>query len=123
MPVVANYESFRDVSFPLRIGGDIGRTLESKIVNTPVSGENVILMWKHGRTSTGSVTYRVEVNGEEVTTSTISQTIPEGDYSSLHEVLQTNQIQQGDNTVRFQVTGGTGTVRISDVVILYRLNV
>lgn len=123
MPVVANYEFFQDESFPLRIGGDIDRTLESNIPNTPVSGEAAILMWKHWRTGSGSVTYRVRVNGEDVSNPTISQTVPERDFTSLHETINVNKIQQGNNTVEFRVMDGTGTVRIADVVILYRHNV
>lgn len=80
-------------------------------------------MWQHWRTGSGSVTYRVEVNGQEVSNPTISQTVPERDFTTLHENISVDRIQQGNNTVRFVVTEGTGTVRIADVVILYRQNV
>lgn len=124
MPVVANYEFFQDTSFQLPTsGGDIDRTLESNIQNVPVGGERAILMWKHWRTGSGSVTYRVRVNGEDVSNPTISQTVPERDFTTLHETIGAGQIQEGNNRVEFRVMDGTGTVRIADVVILYRHNV
>ena len=116
MPRVANYEFFSDVSFGLRIGGDIDRTLTQNIQNTPASGEGAVLFWKAWRTGSGSVTYQVFVNGELVSTPTVSQ----GDFTTLHENLGTSQIQPGSNEVRFVVESGTGTVRIGDVLILYR---
>ena len=119
MPVVANYESFQDPSFALRIGGDIDRTLTQEIQNTPAFGEGAVLMWKAWRTGSGSVTYKVFVNDEPVSNPTVSQ----ADFTSLHENLGTNLISKGNNSVRFRVESGTGTLRIGDVNILYRHNI
>ena len=116
---VANYERFQDESFALRIGGDIDRTLTANIQNTPIAGEGAILMWKHWRAGSGSVSYRVSVNGVEVSTPTISDDTPPRNFTSLHEVIGVNNISSGENNVEFRVTDGSGTLRIADVVIFY----
>ena len=119
MARVANYELFRDASFGLKIGDDIDRTLTANIENTPVSGEGAVAMWKARREGSGSVSYRVIVNGTQV----YSTTTDEPNITTIHEVLNTPDISKGENTVKFEVTGGTGTLRVADVMIWYRQNV
>lgn len=117
---VADYEFFNDVSFGLKIGGDIDRTLSANIENAPKPGEGAILMWKHWRTGSGPVSYQVLVNGTEVFAPTISGDTASENFTFLHENISTNTIKAGENSIEFRVTSGTGTVRISDVVIFYR---
>lgn len=119
----ATFEQFRDSSFGLRIGADIDRTLTSNLGSTPVQGEGAVLMWKHWRQGSGPVSYQVAVNGNPVSTPTISETTPTRTFVSVHEVIRTGDIRQGDNDIRFMVTDGTGTLRIADVVLLYRREV
>ncbi|MEM7794070.1 MAG: hypothetical protein AAF579_06395 [Cyanobacteria bacterium P01_C01_bin.118] len=117
--VVANYEFFSDVSFGLKIGEDIDRTLSANIENTPQFGEGAILMWKHWRTGTGPVSYEILVNGTRVSSQSISGDTATKEFTSLHELIKTGDIKSGENNIKFRVTDGTSTVRISDVVIFY----
>jgi hypothetical protein len=56
----------------------------------------------------------------EVFAPTISDDIASGESLSLNETMNPNKINAGENNIEFRVTGGTGTVRISDVAIFYR---
>ena len=77
-------------------------------------------MWKHMRTGPGPVSYEVLVNGVEVFAPTISGDTASGESLSLNESISTENINAGENNIEFRVTGGTGTVSISDVAVFYR---
>jgi hypothetical protein len=113
---VADFEQFSDVSFDLRLGGDIDKTLTKNLDATPYSGEGALLMWNVRREGSGSVSYEVKVNNGSIATYTVNQ----GDWSSVHEAMPTSSIHLGDNTVEFRVTTGTGTLSIGDVILFYR---
>ncbi len=119
MPRVANYELFRDLPFSLRRGGDIDRTLEANIGNTPADGEGAIAMWRVNRQGSGSVSYRVLVNGTQFYVNTVN----DANRTTVHEAIRTPNISRGTNRIRFEVTGGTGTLQVADVIIWYRQDV
>jgi hypothetical protein len=119
MTRVANYAQLSDVSFDLRLGGDIDRRLEQNITDAPVSGEGALLTWNVRREGVGSVTYQVKVNDAVAATYTVTS----GDWSAVQEAMGTDSIQLGDNTVDFVVTGGDGTLSIGDVMLWYRVEV
>lgn len=119
MARVADYAQLSDVSFDLRLGGDIDRTLEQHIADVPASGEGVLLAWNVRREGVGSVTYELRVNGTQAATYTVSG----ADWSTVQEAMGTDTIHQGDNTVEFRVTAGTGTLSIGDVMLWYRKDV
>jgi hypothetical protein len=122
MPRVADFVQFSDVSFDLRIGGDIDRPLTQLISDAPANGEGALLTWNVRREGSGSVTYEVKVNGSSAPTSTV-YTVSQPDWSTVQETIPTNVVKQGSNTVEFRVTGGSGTLSIGDVVLWYRQNV
>lgn len=119
MAKVADYAQLADVSFDLRLGGDIDRTLEQNIADEPATGEGALLTWNVRREGAGSVTYDVRVNGITITTHTVTV----ADWSAVQEAMGTDTIHQGDNTVDFVVTAGTGTLSIGDVMLWYRKEV
>ena len=43
--------------------------------------------------------------------------------STLHEVIDQNVLQAGENSIKFRIEGGTGGVRFSDVVLFYQRDV
>lgn len=120
MPTVADFAQFSDRSRDLRVGGDIDVTFERNI-SAPVSGEGALLTWNIRREGLGSVTYMVRVNGTEIFNN--PQTVNLIDWVSVQEVLDTEIIRQGNNTVEFRVTDGTGTLSFADVVLFYRKNI
>lgn len=119
MPRVANFIQFSDQPFNLLIGGDIDRILTRDIDGVPGSGEGVLLTWNVQREGSGSVTYQVTLNGTLLNTYTASL----GERRALQEATGTDRIQQGTNEVEFRVTGGTGSLEISDVILFYRQDV
>ncbi|NJR62120.1 MAG: hypothetical protein HC769_26815 [Cyanobacteria bacterium CRU_2_1] len=121
MPRVADFVQLSDTSFDLRIGGEIARPLTQTIVDAPANGEGALLTWNVRREGSGSVTYEIKINGDDVARD--AYTVSQGDWSAVQETLATNAIKQGSNTVTFVVTGGSGTLSIGDVVLWYRQNV
>lgn len=117
MPVVANYELFTDNNV-LLTASNSEETFDQQIGNTPVMGEGAVLMWKARVEGGNAVRYRVIVNTDRV----IDETLSEENRTSLHEVLETDSIHAGHNSVRFVRLSGA-SIRISDVLILYRHNV
>lgn len=120
MPTVADFVQLSDSSIDLRIGGDVDRTLEETL-SSPASGEGALLTWNVRREGTGSVTYTVRVNDAPVTTYTVAL----ADWSAVQEAMGTSDINQGNNTVEFRVTGGTegSILSFADVVLFYRKNI
>ena len=45
------------------------------------------------------------------------------DRFAVQETTGTNDVIQGDNDVIFEVTGGTGTLGLGDVMLWHRVNV
>lgn len=117
MARVADFELFRDSSFDLRIGADLDRTLTANIDTVPETGEGGLLTWNVRREGVGTVSYDVFVNGGS---RQVGYTVSSPDWSAVQESISTAKLQPGDNTVRFVVTGGSGTLSIGDVVLLYR---
>jgi len=118
MAIACDLVQFTDNAIDLRIGGDLDRTL-SRNLSTPVSGEGALLTWNVRREGVGSVTYLVRVNGNE--SGPYSVTL--ADWSAVQEALDTSNIKAGNNTIEFQLTGGTATLSFSDVVLFYRKSV
>ena len=118
MPKVATYYQLQDnpidVTTPL--------TLNKSVADTPAGGEGALVTWQAGSAGTGFVTYRVEVNGNKI-----------GDYVALNisptfgipvqEATTTSDVKKGPNKLVFTKTGGTGTLRLSAVMLWHRVNV
>lgn len=119
MPAVATYYQLLDSEIDLRIGGDIDRTLTQSVGVLPASGEGGKVSWMARRKASGSVTYTVTLNGQLLNTYTVSS----ADRFALHETIDSNQVNQGDNNLVFTVTGGTGTLGLGDVMLWHRVNV
>ena len=121
MATASDFVVFRDQSFDLsdQQGADSDRDLDNIIDDDPISGEGGLLTWNVRREGNGSVDYEIEINGTFVNRYTVS----ERNWHSVQERFPTGSIQQGENTVRYHVTGGDGTLSVGDVVLFYRKNI
>jgi hypothetical protein len=118
MATAVDFARFSDDAIDLSLSGNIDRTL-SRNLSIPVSGEGALLTWNVRREGVGSVTYLVRVNGNE--SGPYSVTL--ADWSAVQEALDTSNIKAGNNTIEFQLTGGTATLSFGDVVLFYRKSV
>ena len=119
MPRVADFVTFSDKPFDLQLGSDIDETLTEIIEEQPQSGEGGLLTWNVRREGSGSVSYQIRVNNDNQTSYTVSET----NWHSVQEVISTSDLKQGENTVEFIVTSGTGRLSIGDVTLFYRKNI
>lgn len=116
MATVAEFAQFSDSPIDLRLGADIDRSLTKSLPSTPQSGEGAVVSWMVWRGGSGNVTYKVQVNGTEINTYTVTM----ADRVAVHEAISTDVIQFGNNTITFTVTSGTGTLSFADVILFYR---
>jgi hypothetical protein len=118
MPTVATYYQLQDSEIQLRIGGDVDRTFTESIVDPPVAGEGALVTWMARRLAAGSVTYTVTLNNILLNTYTLDS----ADRFVVQETIDTNQVNVGNNSLVFLVTGGTGTLAVGDVMLWHRVN-
>jgi hypothetical protein len=121
MTSAADFVQFADYSFDLSLGGGgIGdnRILTRDIV-TPVSGEGALLSWRVRCEGSSNVVYLVKINDRYVST----HTVPGDEWTIVQEAIHTDEIREGDNTVEFQMTWGSGVLSVSDVMLFYRREV
>ena len=119
MPIVATYYQLLDSEIDLRTGEDIDRAFQQSVPVAPAGGEGGLVTWMARRKATGSVTYTVKLNGDVLNTYTLNS----AERFAVQETTGTTQVNQGNNTVTFTVTGGTGTLGISDVMLWHRVDV
>ena len=119
MPTGATHYQLLDGEIELEIGGDIARTFTQSVGVDPASGEGAALTWMARRKGTGSVTYTVTLNGKLLNTYTVTS----ADRFAVQETTGTDDVNQGNNTVVFTVTGGDGTLGLGDVMLWHRVNV
>ena len=123
MPKVATYYQLLDN--PVDVSAT-PLTLNQSVADTPAGGEGALVTWLAAGIA-GVVTYNVKVNGNNL-----------GDYTAIsiggsggipavvipvQEATTTSAVHQGSNNVVFTKTGGTGTLRLSAVMLWHRVNV
>ena len=119
MPTVANFELFRDPTITLQLESNPRMRIQADISFVPALDEGILLTWVARCLDSGSVIYRILVNGNE---GQGGYTLDAGSWSSMQEVFYTGSIRQGTNDILFEVGGGTASLKISDVVLFYRQN-
>lgn len=116
--IYANYDAIRDEPFTLTGVG------QAQLFNTVIEegaqlgGERAVLLFMVQPSSIAGVQVQVQVNGMTLKTYTFYNFPSHG----VWEVFSPPNVglHVGQNMVEFKKTSGTGSVTISDVVLLYR---
>ena len=79
-----------------------------------------ILMYTLHAEDPSDLSYQIEINGKLLATWSINANI----RRTVHEVVSPSLLKRGqnDNTVRFQVTGGDGVLKVGQVVLWFQRN-
>ena len=83
------------------------------------SGRPSVLMYRLEADNADNLKYTVTLNDTDVLTLTHST----DRFGTVHEVVEANVLHNGDNRFMVIVTAGTGTLKISDVVLLIQVDV
>jgi hypothetical protein len=103
-------------------------TLNQGVVDTPAGGEGALMTWQAAAVvGGGTVTYKVEVNGNLLGNYTALQ-IPvaagQPDFGiPVQEATVTSDVKRGPNKLVFTRTSATGTLRLSAVMLWHRVDV
>ena len=64
---------------------------------------------------------KVSINDQDgVFREIIRWTSQGGKSSAVSEVMDRNNVNKGDNKIRFEIDGGTGNLTVSDIFIMYK---
>ena len=96
-------------------------TLTRSVDVTPAGGEGALVTWMAQRTTAAEVTYTVTLNGVVLNTYTVNTVGPSTEKYAMQEAFHTSNVKKGQNVLAFTVTGGTGTMVISDVMLWVRV--
>lgn len=116
---IADYSIFRDspVTVQKGGGGDLDKEFRIDLPESLVRSNRSILAYVvDPESNVNNLRIEVAVNGEPVRSSRFGQDL----LMTLHEVVGANVLKVGTNTVTFTATSGTGSVRISDVVLWWQ---
>lgn len=116
---IADYSIFRDspVTVQKGGGGDLDKEFYIDLPESLVRSNRSILAYVvDPEANVNNLRVEVAVNGEPVRSSRFGQDL----LMTLHEVVGANVLKVGRNSVTFTATSGTGSVRISDVVLWWQ---
>jgi hypothetical protein len=121
MANAALYSVITDGVVTLIFGGDIDYetrfNLTQKLdvgVSSVLTGVVVMLQ------NATNLTFKLEINDVEVKA---FPPITGSERFNIQEVVQRNLLKVGQNKFQIKLTGGSGSLRFSDVVLLYGVNV
>jgi hypothetical protein len=101
-----------DTPISLAPGGDIDRDLDFHLP-PDTTGDPGVLTFMTDAASPNNLTYTMAINGTTVAGHRV-------DSSALHSEQEVvGSFRPGPNKLRIEVTGGTGTLVISDIVLHY----
>ena len=119
MPNVADYSIVSDGNVDLKIGGDIDRTFDFNIPTTAVLNQSAILSFQldtgTGGTPSG-LKWRADINGTKIG----GWTHNARDFCAVQEVFGGSVLKKGSNSATVTVESGTGTLRVSDIVVWFQ---
>jgi hypothetical protein len=122
METVSDYVVVSDGGAVLEIGGDVDETFPFAVRGNADLGELAMatLMLRADR-SPQNLSWTLQINDAEVITRTHNE---DRFDAALQEVFQGSALRAGpNNTATVRVTGGTGRIRVTDIVIHFQVRV
>lgn len=115
----ACYDVITDDDTRLRIGGDIDRELPIGVSGIDAGIRSVLSFMLKAEDPSG-LKYEISIkNGNNITTSILNTQTSTNTWRVFQEVVGKNVLTDKDNTLIVKVLGGTGTLVISDIVLLF----
>ena len=117
---VADYVVLRDSGKKLQVGSDIDWQRDFDLPDAARLDQRMFLQWFYTTgTDANLLKYRWRINGTNIRTITNTG----NHFGSLHEVLGGSNLKVSDNTIEVAITGGSGSVTVSDVMLHFQRNI
>ena len=116
MADVADLRVIRDSEFTLSTAGASAadRDMTFNLGTEVQHGQRGILQFRYRADPVHALTARVRINGTAMKPLRFGDGASEG---TMHEVVNTNVTRDNTNDIEFGITGGSGSLAISDVVL------
>jgi hypothetical protein len=118
MALVADYIVVHDAQFQLTPASP-SRNFVINVPNNAALGSPAILSMMVKTISADDIDATIEVNGQAVTNFVNADGLND---RAIHEVFAGSVLNAGNNTVAFDLTAGTGTLQLSDVIVWFQAN-
>src|SRR5262245_2918702 len=120
MPAVGDYAILADGQVSLKIGGDIDHDFPFTLPNTTsLTARAVLSMQMEAEGPPSNLKWSFSINGTKVGAYTHSK----DRFGVIQEVVSTGILKTGANTAKVLVESGSGTLKVSDMVLQYQNNV
>ena len=118
MATLADYAVIIDGTATMVRGGTNFFRQTFNLPDTTNPNVPAIFMYRVEAENANGLKYTVDLNGKDVLTLVHSS----DRFGTIHEVVGANTIHNGENKFQVIATGGTGTLKMSDVIIMFQVN-
>ena len=120
MPAVADYSILADGQVSLKIGGDIDHDFPFTLPNTTsLTSRAILSMQMEAEGPPNNLKWSFSINGTKIGGFTHSK----DRFGVIQEIVAAGILAAGANTARVVVESGSGTLKVSDMVLQYQNNV
>lgn len=113
MPDVADYRVVRDGSVTVQTGGDIDKEFSFDLGTAVKHDQNCVLQFFMVSGSNASnLSFAFEINGTSIRTINVNG----NHFATIHEVAR-DVTRDNSNSMKLRITGGSGSVTVSDIVL------
>ena len=120
MATISDYSVLSDGTVTLKIGSDIDHSFPFSLPANLSVGSRAILGWRfEAESNPNNLKWKVDINGTDIASFTHNS----DRFCSLHEVVSGNILKQGSNTATVRVLGGSGQIKVSDLVLHFQATV
>ena len=126
MARVACYDVITDSGISLGVGVDVDADLAIGLVNNASVGSRSVLSFMLRPKNPLNLIFEISIrNGNNTTTKILTNEIDINfdDWRVVQEVVGGNVLTATGNTLRVKVLTGSGTLVISDIVLLYMIDI
>ena len=119
MPDVADYRVISDGGVTIQTGGDIDKSFTFDLGTAVKHSQPAILQFFFvSSKNSDNLSFRFSINGTAVRTINVTGNF----FGTIHEV-QSNVTRNNQNELEVRITGGSGSVTISDIVLFVQRTV
>jgi hypothetical protein len=118
MATLADYAVIIDGTATISRGGTNFFRQKFNLPDTHNPNVPVVFMFRIEAENANGLTYTIDLNGHDILTLVHSS----NRFGTIHEVVGANIVHNGENKFQVIATAGTGTLKMSDVVLMFQVN-